>query len=342
MKIGITPLISQNIKSSNVKGLAIFDGDKKICDVDISKMQLPNLGEKLYSFGLVSDIHFSYTSAAWNPAGKFDNALTCFENTGCAFCCVCGDLTQTGFYCRTVESDASTTYFDETQLSEYKRICDNHPNLPVYEIAGNHESYYSMPITDNLAKWGEYTGKNVLHYAVEHQNDVFIFCGHPRGGTPMTDEAFTFLSDTLSANSSKRCFVFVHPIWNDDSGDANGAYANHSSGGGATLSEWGKGKDLKNLLAQYPKVVLFHGHTHIKFEEQAKDKSLNYTKKNGFHSVHIPSLGRPRDIIDDKLVYAPSESQGYIVDVYDGCVVLNGWDFINNIPVPLGTIKIDT
>ena len=40
--------------------------------------------------------------------------------------------------------------------------------------------------------------------------------------------------------------------------------------------------------------------------------------------------------------YAPSESQGYIVDVYKDCIVLNGMDLVNNKPVPLGTFKIDT
>jgi hypothetical protein len=37
-----------------------------------------------------------------------------------------------------------------------------------------------------------------------------------------------------------------------------------------------------------------------------------------------------------------SESQGYIVDVYDDCIVLNGLDLINNKYVPLGVYKIDT
>ena len=279
-------LIPQNIAPKGATKIGVYDGNgNKVCAIPLGRMTPPN-GEPLYSFGLVSDVHIAVyedTAVSWKPRTKFDNALTYFENMGCAFCVVCGDLTQTGFYCRTVESDASTTYSDEGQLKAYKDICDNHPNLPIYEIAGNHESYYSMPISDNLAKWGEYTGKDVLHYTIEHQNDVFIFCGHPRGGTPMTDEAFVFLSNTLSANSNKRCFVFVHPVWNDDSGDVNGLYAKHSSGGGATLSEWSKGNDLKNLLRQYPNAVLFHGHTHLKFEEQEKDKSLNYTQKHGFH-----------------------------------------------------------
>ena len=335
--------IPQNIAPKGAKRIVAYKDGKEVCSIPLGGLTPPN-GEPLYSFGLVSDVHiavYADSSVSWKPRTKFDNALAYFENQGCAFCVVCGDLTQTGFFVSSDDTEANA-YFDETQLASYKSICDKH-TIPVYEIAGNHESYYSKPMSDNLAKWGEYTGKNVLHYSIEHQNDVFIFCGHPRGGTPMTDEAFTFLSTTLSANADKRCFVFVHPIWNDDSGDVNGAYANHSSGGGATLSEWGKGKDLKNLLAQYPKAVLFHGHTHIKFEDQKRDKSLNYTHKNGFHSVHIPSLGRPRNIKDDNTMeYAPSESQGYVVDVYDDYIVLNGLDFINEEPVSLGTFKIDT
>jgi hypothetical protein len=35
-------------------------------------------------------------------------------------------------------------------------------------------------------------------------------------------------------------------------------------------------------------------------------------------------------------------SQGYVVDVYDDCIVLNGMDLINNEYIPLGVYKIDT
>ena len=340
-----THFIPQNIAPKGSKQIGVYDSKgNKVCAIPLGRMTPPS-GEPLYTFALVSDPHidaYEDNANSWKPRTKLDNALTYFEEMKCAFCVLCGDLTQTGFYRRTTESDESTTYYDEGQLKAYHDICKKHPNLPVYEIAGNHETYFRIPLSNDITKWGEYTGKDVLHYAVEYQNDVFIFCGHPLSGTPMTDEAFTFLSDTLSVNRNKRCFVFVHPFWNDDSGDVNGLYANHSSGGGASLSLWSRGNELKNLLRQFPNAVLFHGHTHIKFEEQAKDKSLNYTHKNGFHSVHIPSLGRPRDIIDNALVYAPADSQGYLVDVYDDCIVLNGMDLINNKPVPLGTLKIDT
>ena len=62
MKIGTTPLIAENIAPSNAKSIAIFDGDTKVCDVDISKMKPTNLGEKLYSFCLLSDVHMMANS----------------------------------------------------------------------------------------------------------------------------------------------------------------------------------------------------------------------------------------------------------------------------------------
>lgn len=325
--------IPQNIAPKNAEHIAVYNSNgEKVAVIPLGRLKQPTK-QKLYSFGLVSDIHLYPTDVSWNPNPKFDNALTFFENAGCSFCIHCGDISQTGLY-----KEGDKVNLAPEQFAKYKEICDKH-TIPVYGICGNHESYVN-PITNNLAELRTYTG-NELYYKLEHRNDVFIFCGQPSATIPMSDEAFNFLSETLSANSNKRCFVMVHPVWNDDSGDAGGAYSTHSGLGGTLLSSWSKGTALKNLLRQYPKVVLFHGHTHIKFEEQEKDESLNYTNKNGFHSVHIPSLGRPRDIIDNALVYAPAESQGYIVDVYDDCIVLNGMDLINNEYVALGVFKID-
>ena len=38
----------------------------------------------------------------------------------------------------------------------------------------------------------------------------------------------------------------------------------------------------------------------------------------------------------------PAEGFGILVDVYDDCIVLNGMDFVNEVPVPLGVYKINT
>ena len=201
-----------------------------------------------------------------------------------------------------------------------------------------------MNITSNLDKWGTYTGKNVLHYSVSQGNDLFIFIGQPSGSTPMSDEALQWLYETLEANRNKRCFIFVHP--DISSGNPLGKYESNR-----LFDGWGtKTTAFKNLLRHYKNTVLFHGHSHFMFECQELDVTANYTEKDGFRSVHVPSLSRPTDILDDEgrrsengtRKYDDSKSYGYLVDAYDDCIVLNGIDFITNKPVPLGTFKIDT
>ena len=325
MRYKYSHFIKENVAPSGATRIVIQGSSgQEVATIPLGRLARP-AGEPLYRFGLVSDLHMFSTNTSWRGNQKFDNALSFFERVGCDFCAHAGDMTQTGLYLNGA--------YDPSQMAEYKRVVDLHPNLPVYGIYGNHDGF-----GDSLTAMREYTGFG-LHYMMEYQGDVFIFCGQPEHTTPMSDESFVFLAETLAANWNRRCFVFVHPIWDDDSGDALQLYS-RASLGGAQLSKWSRGDELKALLAQYPNVVLFHGHTHIKVEEQAKDKSLNYTKKNGFHSVHVPSVGRPRNVIDGALAYADAESQGYVVDVYGDCLVLNGWDFIDNQPVSLGTLRI--
>lgn len=339
--------IPQNTAPNGAKRIGVYDGNgKKVATIPLGRMSPPT-GTKLYSFGIVSDLHiYPLAAVAWTPETKFDNALTYFENQGCAFCVACGDLTNTGFYLRTDDSDASTQTLDERQFAKYKEICDAH-TIPVYEIMGNHESYYGMPITNNLAKMETYTGKGVLSYTVTQRNDLFILCGQNHGSSVMSDDDFTWLGETLEANKDKRCFVFIHSHIDDnveggveDSG--NPAFARENS----IFGYWGATKTANfiNLMKQYPNAILFHGHTHIMFEAQEFDDDANISTENGFKSVHVPSLGSPRRLVseDGTWTAAENESQGYIVDVYDDCIVLNGMDFVNSEYVPLGVYKIDT
>ena len=325
--------IPQNIAPPDAKSIGVYDASgKRITSIPLGRLKPPTK-EKLYSFGLVSDMHLWKSGLEWNPDVKFDSALSYFESQGCVFCAHCGDITQTGFY---YEGDAVNINY--VQFAEYKRWCDAHPNLPVYGICGNHESYVN-PVSNNLTDLKTYTGTD-LYYTVERGNDLFIFIGQPSATVVMSTEAYTWLTQTLSANTHRRCFVFVHAYIEEDSGDPCDVREN------SIFDHWGATNTnaFMNLLSQYDNVVLFHGHSHMKFQCQELDECANYTEKNGFKSVHVPSLGIPRDVdtvnkvsVDDR-----TASQGYVVDVYDDCIVLNGWDFIGNKPVPLGTFKIDT
>lgn len=332
-----THLIPENIAPAGAQRIVAHDSSgKRVCTIPLGGLTPPR-GEKRYSFGLLSDIHLWVGLSSWDGNEKFDNALSCIEEYGCSMCVITGDLTQTGFYRRTVESDTSTTYLDEQQFANYKQICDKH-TLPVYELCGNHESNY-VPISDSLELLEAYTGRGELYYTVEHDGDLFILLGQPSYNVVMEDEALAWLGETLAANAERRCFVFVHAYIEEDSGDAMDVREN------SIFSAWGKAKTnaFMDLLRQHKNAVLFHGHSHMKFGCQELDICANFTVKNGFKSVHVPSLARPRDVDVDNRVSVDdnSASEGYIVDVYPDGFHLRGWDFIGNAPSPLGTMWLD-
>lgn len=328
MKIGKTKLIPENIAPSNASSLAIFKGDTKVCDIDISRMQPSNLGEKLYSFGLVSDMHLD--GIGMNGT-YLSEAMTFFEEQGCSFCCHAGDMTNIGFWSTTSDE----IYL--TQMADYKSVIDSHPNLPMYGICGNHENY-NKSIMENLIELKEYTYRD-LYYTYTHGNDVFVFIGQP-GGTSYVQRAewineLQWLYETLEANRNKRCFVFEHLTLSDDSGNPNNIHN----------AFWYELENtLVGILKHYKNTLLFHGHSHLDFNEQFNWSYSNYSTKKGFKSVSIPSSAGSRITVDGVLqkVNDATKRSGYIADVYENCVVLKGYYFQNLEAIPIAQYCLDT
>lgn len=324
--------ISQNIAPTGAKKIGVYDSTgKRICGIPLGGLS-PVTKEKQYSFGLVSDMHLYKVTTSWDGNTKFNNALTYFENQECVFCAHCGDITQTGLY-----DEGDTVNLVPDQFAAYKDICDAH-TIPVYGICGNHESYV-VAITSNLSELKYYTGTD-LYYKIEQNNDLFIFIGQSDWDDVMSDDALQWFYETLEANRNKRCFVFIHPYIEEDSGDAKDVREN------SIFDSWDAAKTgaFMNLMRHYKNAVLFHGHSHMKLICQELDTCANYTEKNGFRSVHVPSSATPRDVDTVKLesVNDNYASEGYVVDVYDDCIVLNGTNFISGELIPTGVLKIDT
>ena len=330
--------IPENTALKNTEKIGVYDAsDKRLFGIELGTLT-PRNDAPLYSFGLLSDLHLAQQGTlASRSSLKFDNALSFFEDYGCELCCHCGDMTNIGFY---MEGDSENLY--PHQFAEYKRICDLHENLPVYGVCGNHESYVN-PVTDTLTELEQYTGHG-LYYSISHENDVFLFIGQPKATQPMNVEQLQWLYEKLEANRNKRCFVFVHPFISNDSGNAFEVYGNK------TFDWWEHTPVFKKLMSHYKNTILFHGHSHLDFAHQEYEKSANYTQKNGFKSVHVPSCASPMKIENGQRVNSQFESLGYVVDVYDDCIVLRARDFgvvsgdeiVNPKWLPIATYKIDT
>lgn len=332
-------LIPENVAPKGATSILAYRDGKQVCSIPLGRLAQPPK-EKNYSFLALSDIHLTYETAN----DDFKRALAHAEgDKDVAFTCICGDLTSTG----------SITEGATDEMALYKSLVDtNAKTKPVYAISGNHETSYGVYVTDE--RISPYTGRG-LYYSFTHGDDVFIMLGyygafHETNGGWRSDEFLSveelqWLYGTLENNRNKRCFVFQHVLPHEHGvGNADGLYQS------ALIfdTKSGIGKLFIDLLCHYKNTIFFHGHSHIRFSMQEADKKANYSDKDGYRSVHIPSLSVPRGLKDDgsALEYKSAESEGYVVDVYDDYIILNGRDFIDNDNdgniIPIATYKIDT
>lgn len=334
MKYEYTHLIPQNSAPPEAKKIGVYNAaGKRTMGFPVGRMTPPE-GTKLYSFGLISDTHIQPDSTDGEIySARLETALAWFKEQGVAFVAHCGDITNVGLY---MGEGSSPGYYPD-QFAEFKRICDLYPDLPVYSICGNHDSYYSEgPIESYKTELRSYTGHGLYYYAYQG-NDLLIFISQPSGTSPLNEAELNWLEVMMVSYPHKRCFVFMHPYISGDSGNTLDAYGNALLPASSTVTT-----RVKKALAGHGNVVLFHGHTHFMPSMQELDELTNYTNKNGFHSVHVPSLSAPAFVNEaGERQITNEESYGYLVDVYDDCILLRGRDFVKNQWIPIGTFKIN-
>lgn len=337
-----THFIQENVAPKDAKKIVVYNsaGDD-ICDIPLGRLRQPT-ETKRYSFLAISDVHIELTETETSKyrtaEGDLRRALE-YADSNCDFTCVCGDLTSGGL---------------DKELTKYKTIVSAY-SKPIYAVGGNHDSIPENQTSDRI---DDYTGQP-MYYSFTKGDDVFIMLSHYGKYHEKSDndegregwfssefvsvEELQWLYQTLETNRDKRCFIFNHVFpYEDGVGDANRYYG----GGQWRTKDGGVGQAFINLLKHYTNTILFHGHSHLRFSLQEVDKKANYSSEVGYRSVHIPSLAVPRDRIDDKTQYVYAESEGYVVDVYDDYIILNGRDFVDNEAdghiIPIATYKIDT
>lgn len=284
--------------------------------VPLGTLTPPDLGKRLYSFGILSDIHIGENTADTD----FQKALT-FFNKQVDFVCISGDLVHSG---------------TDAQIASYQSIIDAYSEIPVYACSGNHDAVYVPNIETAITS---YTGQP-LYYSMTQDEDVFIFVGTASSveGELFTKAELQWLYETLEANRNKRCLLFQHVRPEDGCGNALGIYK---------VDLWGGTEQtvFESLLRHYPNVVFFHGHSHLKLYLQKYNPAANIDRHFGCWSVHVPSLAVPRDtvsIVDPAIVNAHADAEGYVADVYENGIHLRGRDFSRNKYLPIASYWLDT
>lgn len=315
-----TDFIPENTAPKTVKRIGIYNKNGiRVGVIPLGNLAFPDAGQKLYSFGALSDIHLQYDTAQ----ADFQRALTYLNETeDVAFTCIAGDLTSAG---------------TDAQLAQYKEYVDTYSaDTPVYAVSGNHENYRGSDLPDVIE---QYTG-HPLYYSFKYSSDVFIMLGikGDSSGNLFTTEELQWFYETLEANRNRRCFVFHHVRPQDGCGNTFGIY-NYDIWGGTEATVF------ESLMSHYKNAHQFHGHSHLKIYLQYGSDIANIDHIFGGWSIHIPSISVPRDgdpsgASSRKEVYA--ESEGYVVDVYKNGIHLRGRDFVKGVFLPIGSYWLDT
>lgn len=331
-----THFITQN-KAPKGDYIHVYNGTELVGKVKTGALKMPALGNKLYSFGALADVHVTVSTFAME---KFKQALEYFNDTEkVSFTCIAGDLTGNG------TAEQFTTY--RNAVAKYS------PNAPVYETTGNHD-VENTGIAPFLTKESTqpYIGRD-LFYSFSHGDDLFVMFGMSgwigKTGDIFTAQALQWLYEILEENRNKRCFVFEHcpnmvvtnGLVHEDSG--SGSIIGLTPPTGNLLNQGSTSLPFRELMAHYKNIVWFHGHSHMDFAYQEQCSQVNYERKFGCHSIHIPSSASGRSLNAEGTGWVNNVgSYGYVVDVYENHIVLRGRDFVIDKFVPIATYCLDT
>lgn len=266
------------------------------------------LGNKLYTFGAISDIHLRPDNYG-HGIDDFNRTIQLLQNLGAEFVGISGDV---GYYGNTNE------------LELYKSALDTLATVPFHAVRGNHDK----PFTD--ADWQTYTGFAPNHEFV-YNGDVFLFVSldyvNNTEGTVDVGYAvgLEWLKGRLDRYKGARIFVFIHFPPTGYSGLADGQYYGWSSA--STEDE-----AFVKAINQTKNVVMFTGHTHYRMNVQETYDNMNIYRFNASNTalVHVPSNSRPRNASGTTV---EQYSEGYIVDVYEQGLVIRGIDFVSGQPM---------
>ena len=294
------------------------------------------LSEKSYSFGALSDVHYSrYTTDGEDTAIKaFDNALDYFESVGVDFVGIAGDITRDG---------------EESSLNSYNEAISKRP-YPVYTVTGNHDVpaiksglWQEKMNLDALKNSSETTsiGKNGLDFVYKPSKmagDVFVFLNQVRWEYNKEDssildmEQLTWLREVLEANKNETVYLFFHTFLCGEDGEKHTGVGNFKNPGGYTYDlPYTYGCDdeveFRSILKEYKNVVWFSGHSHWMIEMAIYSHIANYSCFDGeyCHMVHVPSVTEPRFIGENdtsRTGMHGKSSQGWLIEAYDDILLL--------------------
>ena len=296
--------------------------------------------EELYTFGALSDTHQGNRYGSTDiPYNHFINAAQTLYEKGAITVGICGDFSY---------SNLESEYVLHSQAIQ--QIYAFAPDMPIFTTTGNHESKYTgfsydwyMQYARDVVDYNSeldyvYFDGNELDYVVElPDGSVMIYLhqiAYDYGSSNsrlLYDSQLKWFEARLEQYKDTTVFLFFHSFLDEEVGDAT---APGNEYGYPIISSTVEYKKFTELFTKYTNVVYFSGHSHWTFDAQLEDPKAgktNYDKniddKEGTFAtmVHIPACSTPRVVTGGQRSGA---SEGYIVHVYENCIVFEGYEFV--------------
>ncbi len=328
---------------------------------DIPEEKIADYGEKTYSFGALSDVHFNRYNGSLtgdDACLTFPNALNFIEKFDVELVGISGDISADG---------------ERNAFEKYNTIASNY-DFPVYTCTGNHDvsSDYTLANWQELINTGVYgenkadgvkdvasNGLDFVYAPTGTDGDVFIFLSqfawdygeaHSR---ILTDEQLNWLEAQLERYKDTTVYIFFHTFLNNPIEGEN-----PHMGEGNLENNVGRHYNLafthgcpdevrfRGMMDKYENVVYFNGHSHWAYDMQELNPNLNIADYNGEYAtmVHISSVSSPRRTtanVDDSSEHYMRSSEGMIVTVYEDKIVFNAVDFLRGEMLAYATYVIE-
>lgn len=341
-----TRLIKENVAPEGAASLGVYDST----GCYVGSIGLGNLkhdyGTKLYSFGMMSDVHIGKDNSEEN----LKKSLNFFRNYGVRFVGCLGDIANYG------------NHLDALQT--YDKYIKDYSDLTIYTCVGNHENNEPSEVSPfgimTLEAWQTYTGmddKNVkidIEAGLETHHVIVFSCVANDGpydgllGAYYSDETLDWLESSVEACGNDKFFVFMHVPFPDK---CNWGYDystrrilnNYNTMFTQELAR------LRTLVAKNPNSVWFMGHTHEPWEKQgiAFTNTTNANKlfERGDISAEQLDKGKNYDAnvapcnvterTEGWSVHIPANFQGgfAVVDVYQDYIIVKGLTDGRYIPI---------
>ena len=313
-------LLDCNVAPQTASKIGLYDTNGNLVGTIPLFNYKKKIDEKLYSFGLISDLHIQVEDT-YDGQNDLRRAFNFFTEQGIDMTCCCGDIADTN------------------TLQEYinfKAIKDQYPNMSFYSCTGNHDCYGINGY--NKEYWNTYVGTDKT-FEFTHHGDHFLFVGMNAWDfkNGYTDQDLDWLESKLNTYRNERCFVFIHCPIPQYVGNYKEMY---------TSNNWLTGSNLYRITEManyYLNSVWFSGHSHWKWHLQKWEENANIYRNNSAWNVHIPSCAIPGDAIDDvELGRRIEENEGGIVDVYEDYIEIKGIDLKTSKYIPIAQYRLDT